>query len=263
MGGYGRQVLLAHIDESGQPYQLKDGPFVLAAVTTPLEVIDFDEAVVKRFLGRWLSQLQTGYPQLGIDAAEFELHARSVVQGEGFWRKIKPDDRVRFLEEAADMIASLRSTLNIVVIEREPGAEVKDWRGIRKHALRILVERILMSMYALPRILLVDYDTAAAKLDAELRNELREAAKTTKFKHKTRVYVDFHDSKHSPLIQVADFVAYIQRMVSMHKYAINYNTAKLDIEKLYLKIERRIRRCPGRTSYEGCGLKIWQLRRRR
>lgn len=260
MGRYGKRVLLAHIDESGQPYQLKDGPFVLAAVTTPLEVIDHDEDIVRDFLNKWLAQLTASYPQLNIDNSRFELHARSIIQGEGFWRKIDPSDRVSLLEDAADVIASMRSSLNIVVVKREPGAVVSRWRGVRKHALRILVERILKTMRYPPHILLIDYDTAAARLDAELRDELREAAKTTIFEHNTRVYVDFHDSRQSPLIQVADVVAYIQRMVSMHRYEVRYGSAVLDVEGIYLKIEQRIRKCPGSNSYKGCGLKVWQLR---
>lgn len=262
MSPYRKRVLLAHIDESGQPYQLKDGPFVLAAVTTPLEVIDHDENIVKDFLDKWLAQLTASYTQLNIDSKRFELHARSIIQGEGFWRKIDPDDRISLLKDAADVIASMRSTLNIVVVKREPGAIVGNWKGVRKHALRILVERILKTMRLPPHILLVDYDTAAARLDAELRDELREAAKTTIFEHNTRVYVDFHDSRQSPLIQVADLVAYIQRMVSMHRYEVKYGSATLDIEDIYLKIERRIRRCPGSDSYKGCGLKVWQLSRK-
>ncbi|GAB6946949.1 hypothetical protein JCM16161A_10790 [Vulcanisaeta sp. JCM 16161] len=71
-----------------------------------------------------------------------------------------------------------------------------------------------------------------------------------------RLSVVFRDSRNEPLIQVADYVAYVVRKIYMgHTQYRLFN-----FQHAFQLLESKIRRCPGKNTYRGCGLKEWVIK---
>ncbi len=138
-----RRRLYAFIDESGKPHQLYEGPSVLAAVTVTEDQLDMCRDAVSMFIERWNQILQSEYTRM--KPVIQEIHAREVVQGEGFWRGVKPEHRNEFILSAAELVSGLPLYLNIVVVRLAPGVEVRNPHGVRRRAFKLLVKRILYS----------------------------------------------------------------------------------------------------------------------
>ncbi len=251
-------ILFAFIDESGQPYQLDEGPYVLAAATVAPYNLVRVEGNIRSYLTRWSHRLGRDIP---------EIHAREIIQGESppprtlqqnprriNWRRVDPRIRQEVIDRFSELIASQPILLNIVVVEKRPGVRIHSQYGVRTRALTYLIERVLMSGRT-PRILLLSIDSAALRQDTQLQIEVLNALSRVRVKHQARVFISFEDSENSPIIQIADVVAYIIRNVRMHRYTIG----RINIENAFLNIERRIRRCPGTNRYERCGLKVWTI----
>lgn len=253
-------ILFAFVDESGQPYQLDEGPYTLAAATVaPYNLVKVEDNV-RSYLARWSRRLGRDIP---------EMHAREIIQGESpsprilqqnpkriNWRIVDPRIRQEAIDKFSELIASQPILLNIVIVEKHPGVKIRSQYNVRTRALTYLIERILMSGRT-PRILLLSIDSAALRQDAQLQIEVLNALSSVRVEHQTRVFISFEDSENSPIIQIADVAAYIIRNVRMHRYTIG----RINIERAFLNIERRIRRCPGTNKYEGCGLKVWTIKR--
>ncbi len=249
-----RRRLYAFIDESGKPHQLYEGPFVLAAVTVTEDRVEECRYAVMRFIEEWNRMLQSEY--IEMKPVVSEIHAREVVQGEGFWRGVKPEHRNQFILSAAELVSRLPLYLNIVVVRLAPGVEIRNPRGVRRHAFKLLVERILYSERHVDE-LLVFIDSAGVGEDEQIKAEIIRGVEEGFAELSGRPLVTFVDSRGEPLVQVADLVAYIVRNVEMHRYRVR----GVDLGRAYRLIERRIRPCPGRETYEGCGLKRWLIDR--
>lgn len=243
-----RLILFCFIDESGQPYQLDEGPYVLTAVSVKPDYLRSSEGKVREFIAKWNKQI-------GFNINE--IHTRQIVQGEQNWRSISKSVRQQVLSEFAHLVSSLPIIINSVAVVKEVGAKIYNWQGIRQHALATLLERVILTPCHPPDILIIAFDSAAARQDYMVKCELEEAISRTLVRHNTRLFTSFEDSKKSPLIQVADFAGYLIRNILVNRYKVH----GINLEELFLKIESRIRRCPGKDTYWGCGLKIWKIER--
>ena len=241
-------ILFCFIDESGQPYQLDEGPYVLAAITVKPDHLRSSEDKVRRFIVKWSEQL--GF---SID----EIHARQIVQGEQNWRSVSKSVRQQVLSEFALLVSSLPIVINSVAVVKEVGAKIHNWQGIRQRVLVTLLERVILTPRYPPDVLIIAFDSAVAKQDYTVKCELEEAIGRTLVRHNTRLFTSFEDSKKSPLIQVADLAGYLIRNILVNRYKVQ----GINLEEPFLKIEPKIRRCPGTNTYWGCGLKIWRIER--
>ena len=224
-------ILFCFIDESGQPYQLDEGPYVLTAITVKPDHLRSSEDKVRRFIVKWSEQL--GF---SID----EIHARQIVQGEQNWRSVSKSVRQQVLSEFALLVSSLPIVINSVAVVKEVGAKIHNWQGIRQRVLVTLLERVILTPRYPPDVLIIAFDSAAAKQDYTVKCELEEAIGRTLVRHNTRLFTSFEDSKKSPLIQVADFAGYLIRNILVNRYKVQ----GINLEEPFLKIEPKIRRCP-------------------
>ncbi|ALL02083.1 hypothetical protein Pyrde_2040 [Pyrodictium delaneyi] len=253
MGSQSRRVLLAYVDESGKPHQLREGPFVVTAAMIWPEELRAAEEKIHGFLKYWERRLKEHHPNMEIPPLE-EIHARTVVMGEGFWRGVKPRLRNEFILGAADLVGHLPVVFNIVVLRMEPGAPLDPHR-VRYEVHKRLIERIVMTD---PRVdeIVVKYDSAGFEnhgIAVELLRGLHEGY----VQYRGEVSIGFVDSRRSPLIQAADLMAYVTRMVEMGRYLVR----GIEIDRAFILLEPRIRRCPHSNDYEGCGLKRATLHR--
>ncbi len=240
-------TLLIFVDESGDPLQLDEGPYILSSVA----VCEDKLGVVDSSFSRFLSHINNQY---GIRVNE--VHAKHLVKGNSPWR-LPMRDRARIFQEIAELVSRLDIVLNIVaVVKSRPGVEIskKRARGIRKHALKLLVERLYMTR-ADENIALIIFDSKNLREDANIRHDIEKGIEEALANPTYRTYITFSYSHLEPAIQIADYVAYLTRYIVTKQY----RWQSFDFEKAFLTIEPRIRRCPGQNTYEGCGLKIWEI----
>ena len=240
-------MLLAYVDESGKPHQLREGPFVVAAAVIRSEELRAAEEKIHGFLKYWERRLKEHHPNMEIPPLE-EIHTRAVVMGEGFWRGVRPRLRNEFILGAADLVGHLPLVFNIVVLRMEPGAPL-DPRRVRYEVHKRLIERIVMTDSRVDEIV-VKYDSAGFE-DHEIAVELLRGLREGYVQYRGRISIGFVDSKRSPLIQAADLMAYVTKMIEMGRLLVR----RVEMDKAFLLLEPRIRRCPYKRSYVGCGLK--------
>jgi len=240
-------ALMVYVDESGQPHQLDEGPYVIASVAIDERCLGGVIDAVRGFLAR-VSQ------SLGVRVSE--IHTKNLVKGNGEWHGVPMRVRRAVFDEFARLIHGLDVVLNIVVVVKaRPGARVSNPEGVRKHAIKLLVEGVLMTSSTHPIAVLV-FDSSTIGQDANIRRDVEEAVRTALGRPSCRVYVAFKDSKEEPPIQVADYVAYVTKYVCMRQY----RWRDFDFENAFLLFEDKIRRCPGQGTYDGCGLRVWEIR---
>lgn len=241
-------ALMIYVDESGQPHQLDEGPYVIASVAIDENNLDAAVDAVKGFLER-VSRVH------GVNVGE--IHTKCLVKGVGDWYGVPMRVRKAVFDEFAQLISGLDMVLNIVVVRKgRPGAKISSPEGIRKHAVKLLVERIFMTPSTHPVAILV-FDSSTIGQDANIKRDVEEAVRTALTKPSYRIYVAFKDSREEPLLQVADYVAYVTRYIYTHQY----RWKDFSFENAFLSFEDRVRRCPGQDTYEGCGLKVWEITR--
>jgi len=245
-----RKRIYAFIDESGKPEQLKGTPFVLVAVTLFEEHVNYSKEETREFLNRYKKLFKTKFK---IDFKE--MHIREIVNGEGEWRKVDFQERNSFIMAAARKLSKLPLYLNIVVTKAgNSNTLIRRPRGIRRHAFRLLIERILYTTPIKLDELLIAYDSISINEDKKIEIDLIEASRGSYAKFKGDIYMRFPRSEEEELIQWADFVAYIVSNIERKRYQIK----GIDLQSAFKTIENKIRRCPsGGSTYEGCGLKRW------
>ena len=245
----------AYVDESGHPHQLDFGPYVVAAVVVPSDCLEKVTNELAEGTRRILDPIARVLPWFPRDA---EIHASEIVQGMKIWRRVKIEEKQRVLSEYAELLASLPITAVVVIVKRKLGNRVYSWRGIRTHTYRMLMERILMASGKPPYKLMVVIDSSSPGADEKIRADIKVGLMSGYVEAKrTRVKIDFADSKAEPLLQAADFYAYMIREAAMHRYKIQRGKYVIDLETPLLKALVRLRRCPETGSIEGCGVKRW------
>ncbi len=240
-------ALIVYVDESGQPHQLDEGPYVIASVAIDEDRLPQVISAIENFV----AGIRRSY---GIDVDE--IHTKNLVKGNREWYGVSIDTRRKIFEDFAQLVSNLDIVLNIVVVKRGLGVRIASPEGIRSHAMKLLIERIFMTPSRYPIAILV-FDSSTIGQDANIRSEVEKAVRESLAHRSYRVYVSFKDSIEEPAIQIADFVAYIVRSIKMHQYSWR----GFNFEKAFLLFENRIRRCPGQDTYEGCGLKEWIIDR--
>ena len=239
-------VLLVYIDESGQPHQINEGPYVLASIA-------IDEAYLEDASSTIYSFIEGVENRFGIKIDE--IHTKHLVKGNGVWSKIRMKERALLFQEIADIIARLDIVLNIVAaIKSRPGVKIASPYGIRKHVIKMLIERLYLTRSKY-KIAIIVFDSNTIGIDANIRKEVEEGIKLGLSQPTYRLYISFSNSKREPLIQIADYIAYLMKYILMKQYKWQY----FDFEKAFLTIEAKIRKCPNKNSYENCGLKVWNI----
>ncbi len=248
---------LAYIDESGHPHQLDFGPYVIATVMAPKKCINTITRSLIEGTRRILEPISHVLQWFPKDA---EIHTAEIVQGMKLWRKVKIKEKQRVLNDYSKLIVELPIKSIIIIVKRELGSIVYNWRGLRVHAYKILVERILMSPGRPPRNINFIIDSASPGIDEKIRADieigLRSGLVNTT---QTEIVINFADSKTEPLLQVADFYAYLFREAEMHRYKIQRGKYVIDLETPLLNALERVRKCPETDIYEGCGIKRWVI----
>ncbi len=240
-------VLLIYIDESGQPHQIDEGPYVLASVAINE---DSFESVVSS-INTFIDGIQR---DLGIQVDE--IHTKQLVKGNGIWKAVPMSKRAKIFQRFAEVIASQDLILNIVAAVKErPGIKIANPYSIRRHLIKTLVERLYLTP-SLSNIALAIFDSNTVGIDVNIRKEFEKGIKESLTQPTYRLYITFSDSKREPPIQIADYVAYLMRHILMKQY----KWAAFDFEKAFLTIEQKIRKCPNKDTYNNCGLKIWEIR---
>jgi len=167
-------------------------------------------------------------------------------------------DRAKIFQDIAELVAGLNMVLNIVaVVKSKPGLEITKQRarGIRKHTLKLLLERLIMTRMD-ENIALIVFDSKNLREDANIRADIEKGIEEALTNPTYRTYIAFSYSHLEPAIQIADYVAYLTRYIVTKQY----RWQSFDFEKAFLTIEPKIRRCPGEDRYEGCGMKIWEIK---
>jgi len=239
-------ALLIYVDESGQPYQIDEGPYVIASVainenfftTIATSINKFIEDLEKRFNRKFN-----------------ELHTKSLVKGSNAWYNVPIHERAKVFIEFAQLISNQDLVLNIVAaVKKRPGVRISNPFGIRRHLIKLLVERLYLTPSS-SEIGLIIVDSSTAGIDINVRREFDEGVRESLSQPTYRIYVTFSDSKREPPLQIADYVAYLMRHILMKQYRWH----SFDFEKAFLIIESKIRKCRDEDTYEGCGLKVWEI----
>lgn len=244
---------VAYVDESGAPHQLDYGPYVIAAVGV---TEDCREAVEEK-LAYETRKLMESLSEFGIDSTE-EFHASKIVQGKHPWRPVPVERKQDLLNNYGTILSLLPIYVNIIVVKRHMNVKIRNWRAIRYHAYKMLVERIVMSSGAPPDRLTIKIDSTKVE-DENIKRDLELAIKYSMIDDPPKLEIEFVDSRSHPLIQAADFYAYLMKNVTMHRYILQRGNEKLNLEEPLLKAWNKIRKCPDKPVTKGCGLKIWSI----
>lgn len=243
------------MDESGHPHQLDYGPYVVAAVIVPGECAHEVSRKLAEGTRRILEPIARGLSWFPQDA---EIHTSEIVQGTGIWRRVKIAEKQRVLNEYAKLLAGLPIIMIVIIVRRGLGGSIRSWRGIRIHTYRMLAERILMTPGRPPAELEVVIDSSSPGFDEKVRVDIELGLRSGHVKAgRTSISINFADSKAVPLLQAADFYAYMIRQAEMHRYKIQRGKYTIDLETPLLKALSRVRRCPNTHDLEGCGIKRW------
>jgi len=238
--------MLIFVDESGQPHQISEGPYVLSSVA--IDEKDLDE--VNDSVSEFINNVRKRF-NIYVD----EIHTKYLVKGNYAWKSVHMEERAILFQEFANIISSLNITLNIVsAVKKRPGVVISSPHGIRRHVIRMLLERLYLTPSEY-NVAIIIFDSFSIKMDANIRKEVEEAIEASLSPQTYRLYVSFSDSKKEPALQIADYVAYLMKHILMKQY----KWSKFDFERAFLTIESKIRRCPHDNTYEGCGLKIWEI----
>ncbi len=254
------------IDESGKPTKREGTPFIVSALIvddrTYLRIRRDINVILRDVLGNTI--VGRGF---GIDGVE--LHAREIVQGEGFFRGIDIDRRATLLHRISHYIGSeLRdATISISVIIRKrrvlnttlSEGEVRE--AMVRRAFGLLMERVAWYLNDHDNelaLMLVD----RSEIDHDVRNtillEITQGLYTSQLTSSERILETplFIDStRHRPL-QLADFIAYtLFRMFSSRPTAAG---GAFDFRVYLNNIMPIVRRGP-KGQVSGYGIKVWEL----
>ncbi len=103
-------ALLIYIDESGQLYQIDEGPYVVASVIVDESELYRLETAIRDIILSINSRFK-----LGIT----EIHAKHLVKGNKPWNNVSMKDRAKVFQDIAKVIASLNIVLNIVAAYKD------------------------------------------------------------------------------------------------------------------------------------------------
>ena len=253
-------TLFVYVDESGSPHALKENkknyysPYVLASViiedkdvkSVSNQIMDFIETVRKRY---------------NISSLE-EVHTKDLVKGKKEWHGIDMSIRVQVFNKFANLIARLNILLNIVVATKVTmNVTIRKPEGIRKHVITYLLERLFMTepLYPNHSTVTLVFDKSGSISYEDINKDIKDAFKYSRAKPTFRyndIILTLKSSKDTPPIQVADYVAYVvgRRINKQSQYR------EFNFEHVFKIFEDRIRKCPNKNTYYGCGLKVWKIK---
>jgi hypothetical protein len=139
---------------------------------------------------------------------DFEVKGHDLFHGQGAWRKRPAAERAAFAKALADVVAG--SNLRLFVAERPSKDFTEDYRVLLTAVVTAAAKQTANTGTRTGRQLMVifdqrpDIDPRVSDLRAVRANVIRDHAKSCRF-------IDHgfeSDSRHAPLIQLADFVAY-------------------------------------------------------
>ncbi len=239
-------ALLVYVDESGQPYQIDEGPYVVVSVAIDEGELDKLNRAVKDLI----MDINNRFG-LRIN----EIHTKQLVKGNGPWNNVPMRKRAKIFQDIAEIIADLDIVLNIVAaVKSRPGIRITSFEGIRRHVLKLLAERLFM-IYSQQKVTIIIFDSSTIGNDVKIKEDMERGIREGLISPTYRTYVSFSYSDREPGIQIADYVAYLTR----HIITKQYKWQDFDFEKAFLTIEPKIRRCHGGNIYINCGLKIWEI----
>lgn len=239
-------ALLIYVDESGQPHQINEGPYVVASVAVDERELDKLNMAIEDLITNINDRLR-----LGIN----EIHTKHLVKGNSPWNNVPIETRAQIFQDIAEVIADLNIVLNIVAaVKSRPGIRITSFKGIRRHVLKLLAERLFMTP-SRQRLAIIIFDSSTLGNDVKIREDMEKGIREGLTSPTYRTYITFSYSDREPGIQIADYVAYLTRYIITKQY----KWQNFDFEKAFLTIEPKIRNCPGRSTYINCGLKIWEI----
>ncbi|WP_243678750.1 DUF3800 domain-containing protein [Vulcanisaeta distributa] len=249
--------LMIFIDESGgKPNELgRGGPFVIASVA----IDELSACDARNRVREFVGSVSRG----GLGISISEIHASDLVGYSSEWRRKRVDisRRVQVFNDFAQLISGLNILLNIVVVRALGNVVVRNPGGVMRVAITNLVERVFMSKPWFPpncsRATLIFDSQSPPRENSRVKMDVGYAIRKSRAKPTFKLSVVFRDSRDEPLIQVADYVAYVVRKVYMggHTQYRSFN-----FQHAFQLLEGKIRRCPGKNTYMGCGLKEWVIK---
>ena len=254
------------IDESGKPTKREGTPFVVSALIvddrTYLRIRRDVNVILRDVLGDVI--VGRGFRIDGV-----EVHAREVVQGEGFFRGIDIGRRAALLCRISHYIGSeLRDAATSISVVIRKGrvlntalseGEVRE--AMVRRAFGLLTERVAWYLNDHDNelaLLLVD----KSEIDHDVRNavllEITQGLYTSQLTSTERIFETplFIDSaRHRPL-QLADFIAYT--LFRLHSGRPTAAGGAFDFRVYLRNIMPIVRRGP-RRQVAGYGIKTWEF----
>lgn len=140
--------------------------------------------------------------------ADFEIKGHDLFHGEGVWSRRSVPERVAFARAVAEVVAA--SSLRLFVAEKTSANFTDDYRLLLSEVVTAAAKETASRGTRSGKQLMVifdqrpDIDPRVSELRIARSNVIRDHAKSCRF-----IDHGFEaDSRHAPLIQLADFVAY-------------------------------------------------------
>jgi len=254
------------IDESGKPTKRESAPFVVSALIVDdrayLKVRRDINAILRDVLGDVI--IKRGFRVEGV-----EVHAREVVQGEGFFKGIDIGRRATLLDRISRYIGSelrgVTTSISVVIMKRRVLNATLSEGGVREAMVRrafgLLLERLAWYLNKHDNelaLLLVD----RSEIDCDVKNavllEITQGLYTSRLASSERILETplFIDSaRHRPL-QLADFMAYTLFRMFSGKPTAAGGTFNF---RAYLSNLMPIVRKGPKGEVAGYGIKVWEF----
>jgi len=254
------------IDESGKPTKKEGTPFVVSALIvddrTYLRIRRDINVILRDVLGDVISERR-----FRVDGVE--VHAREVVQGEGFFRGVDIGRRAALLRRVSHYVGSeLRgaaTSVSVVIVKKRvlntSSSEGEVREAMVKKAFGLLMERV--AWY------LSDYDNELAlllvdksEIDYDVRNavllEITQGLYTSQLTSSERILETplFIDSKRHRPLQLADFIAYTLFRIYSGKPVAAGGVFNF---RAYLSNMEPIIRKGSKGQVAGYGIKVWEF----
>ena len=244
-------MLLVFVDESGKPTTKEMDPYVVAA----LIMHDRDFLDVSLAIDRIVED--TVAKVLGLDPREIEVHARSIVQGMGIYRRVPPAIRAKLLAKVVDLVSSLEGRIWLLIVVGTKGSTALREKEARRRGVQIVYSALVRDIASsLPRfgkemvLIIVD----SSELDRDVQHAVSSTIVEELWSSSIafRMLVDrplFLSSKRYRPLQLADVVAYTFRRIALGKPRAMGNL--FDFESYASKISKLLAKKPRK-------IKLWQ-----
>ena len=247
-------ALFVYVDESGHPKQLNDGPYVLASVI-------IDDKDLKNVSSQIMDFIETVRKKYNISRLE-EIHTKDLVKGSREWHGIDMGIRVQVFNDFANLIAGLDILLNIVVaMKAMKNVVIRNPDGVMARVITNLIERLFMTkpLYPNHSTVTLVFDESGSISYKSIDKNIKDAFKYSRAKQSFKysdIILMIKSSKDVPPIQIADYVAYVVGRIFNRQFQYR----EFDLKRAFHAFEDKIRKCPNKNTYRGCGLKVWEIK---